>query len=124
MSLDQRKIGMDRIFQDIGASIDFPGLLAFGQNCSIARWGEDRSETSSGRLDAPGEVTLRHELELYLSRTISGVEVMGVGLTGEGADNLPDPSGLDQGCQPRLSVARIVVDDSEIANASRDECVN
>lgn len=71
-----------------------------------------------------GEIALWDDLEFDLARAVQRVEDIRVGLSWEGADHFPDPTGLQQGGQPDLTVARVVRDDGQILRALADEPVD
>src|SRR5699024_8216696 len=85
---DQRKIRLNGMLQHVVPAIDLPGLLAPGEIGAVTGGGEERAHTSPGRPDPFREVALRHKFQLDLPVPVQLVKDPGVGLAGEGADDL------------------------------------
>ena len=78
----------------------------------------------TGGLDANREIALRHELELDPAGVVERIEHVRIRLARERADDLAHASGLEQRGQTNVAVARIVVDDGQLARAARDQRID
>ena len=61
MRLYQRHISVNGVLQHVVPAADLAGLLARGELGAVARRGEDGAKARACRLDARGEIALRHE---------------------------------------------------------------
>jgi hypothetical protein len=124
VGLDERVVGVDRVLEHVVALADAPRLLAPGELGAERGRREERADARARGADALGERALRHELELELARAVGLVEVPRVGLARERADDLAHATGADQRREPRIGVARVVVDDDQLARALRDQRID
>ncbi len=124
LRLDQREIGVDGRLEHIHAAIDLARFLALGQVRAIARGREEAADAGAGGADALGQVALRHQFQLQLARAVQRVKDVGIGLARERADDLAHLPVFQQGGQARIAIARIVVDDDEVARALGDQAVD
>src|SRR5690606_39719984 len=72
----------------------------------------------------PYTTLFRSEFEFDAARAIELVEHVGVGLAGEGTDDLAHAPGLEQRGQAGVAIARIVVDDDEVFGAMGDKAID
>src|SRR5690606_39930418 len=82
------------------------------------------ADAGPGGADAFGQVALRHEFELDLTRPIQTIEYPGVALPREGADDLAHRPRLKQRREPRVAVTRVVVDHRQTLQPAGDERVD
>jgi hypothetical protein len=122
--LDQREVGVDGRLQHVVAAVDQARFLALGQQGAVAGRAEEAADAGAGGADAFGQVALGREFELDLAGAVQRVEVVGIGLAREGADDLAHPLGLQQRRQAGFAVAGVVVDDGELARALGDQRVD
>src|SRR6185503_9762826 len=86
--LDQRVVGVDRIFEHVVALANAARLLALRELGAVRGRREERANAGTRGADALGKRALRHQLELDLARAVSLVEVPRVGLARERAQDL------------------------------------
>src|SRR5690606_30929464 len=65
-SLDQCKVGKNRILKHIMAPVDFAHFFTFGQFGAVAGGREEGTDTSAGGADSFGKVALRNQFEFNL----------------------------------------------------------
>ena len=124
MRLDEREIGVNRVFEHIVPTVDLADFLALGQQRTIAGRREDRADPRPCRLNTRGKVALRHQFQLDRSGTIGGIEMLRVGLARKGTDDFPDPPFADQRGQAGLAIPGVVIDYGKIADAARDQRID
>src|SRR5690606_17669778 len=78
-------VGTDGVLQHVVASVDAPRLAPLGELGAVSGGRVEGADAGPGGADAFGQVALRHELELDLTRPIQTVEYPGVALPREGA---------------------------------------
>lgn len=110
MGFDQRKVGLDRIFEHIVTPVDLASLFPFRQRRTVAGWSENRAEARPCRLNTRREVPLRNQLQLDFAAAIEVIENLRVNLPRERADHFAHPPGFQQRRQSHFAIARIVVD--------------
>ena len=121
---DQRDVAVDRVLEDVGATVDLAGLLALGQRRADPGRAEERADPGAGGPHPFGEVALRDELELDPALAVEPVEDPGVVLPRERADDLADPALGQQRRQPRVAVAGVVVHHGQVGRALADQRVD
>ncbi|VVT10590.1 hypothetical protein ERY430_50141 [Erythrobacter sp. EC-HK427] len=124
VGLHERQIGMNRIFQDIVAPVDFAGFLALGQLGPEAGWREYGPKARARRLDACGEITLRNKLQLQFAGAIAFLEMAGPDHARVGADNLAHSARTNQGSDANIAGARVIADDGQVGSALRHNAFN
>src|SRR5581483_5064830 len=122
--LDQRVIGMDRVFEHVMPAVDEARLLALRERRAVGRRRVEGTDARARGANALGEGALRHELELDLARAVKRIEHPRIGLARKRADDLAHLPRLQQRGEPGVRIARIVVDDREVARAAADERVD
>src|SRR5205807_6251559 len=75
LRLDERVIGVDRVFQHVIAIADAPSLLALRKARAVGRRRIERADPRTRRADSLCESALRHELELDLSGAVQRIEM-------------------------------------------------
>ena len=103
--LDQREVGVDRRLQHVVAAVDQARLLALGQQRAVSGRREEAADAGAGGADALRQIPLRCQFQLDLAGTVQRVEVLGVSLARERADDLAYPFGLEQRGQSGFAVA-------------------
>jgi hypothetical protein len=99
-------------------------VSSLGQFGAVARGREESADASARRANALGQIALGGELELDFSAAIQAIKNVTVNLARKAANDLAHPPGLEQRGQARLAIARIVVDDDQIARPLRDQSVD
>ena len=79
---------MNRVLEHVVAIGDAARLLALREIGAERRGRVEGADAGAGRADALGERALRHELELDLARPVRLVEVPGIALARERAEDL------------------------------------
>ena len=105
-------------------AVDLARFLAFGQFGAVGRGAEKSADARAGGADALGQVALRHQFEFKLAAAVQRVKHLAVGLPGKAADDLAHAPGLEEGGQPGVAVARVVVDHRQVLGALRDQPVD
>ena len=88
---------------------------------AVAGGREEAADPGAAGPDPFGERALRHEFEREFACAVGGVEVVAVVLARKAADHLRDLAGRDESRQPGVTVAGVVVDHREVADAAVDE---
>src|SRR5690606_768963 len=114
-------VPVDGVLEHMGATVDDPSLLAFGQQGAVAGGGEDGAKARPRRLQATHQGALGHQFELDAPGPVEIVETLGIRLAGKGAEDLAHPPGADQGGEAGVAVAGVVADDGELPGALVDE---
>ncbi len=91
---------------------------------AVAGGGEEAADAGAGGADALGQVALRDQLQLDFPGAVGRIEVPGVGLAREGADDLLDAAFLDQQREAGVGLAGVVVHDREVGGAVGQQCVD
>ena len=97
---DEREIGGQRVFQHVGASVDFPVFLALGQLGADAGGGVERADAGGGSAHPLGQGALGNQLGVQLIVVVHLDErgdLRRMGGSGKGADHFLDLAGFDQG---------------------------
>src|SRR5690606_38736834 len=111
-------------FENVAAFVDHAFLFAVSELGADAGRGEESADAGTGGTDALGEVALRNELEFDLARAVEIVEDPRVALARKRAQDAAHLPLRQEGGEPGVTVARVVVDDGEVFRAVRDEGVN
>jgi hypothetical protein len=114
--LDQRDVGVDGPFEEIGDSVEFPVFFTFGDRGADAGAGEEAGDAGSTGAHAFGERALRAELDLEVAGEELALE-FGV-LSDVAGDHLLDLPGLQQQAQAPVVDPGVVAGDGEALGSS------
>src|SRR6185436_8584229 len=115
--LHERKVGAQRLLEDIAPAIDHPRLFALGDDGAVGRRGEEAFDAGAGGAHALGERALRDELDLDLAAQELPLELLVLPDVGrDGFSNLPR---VEEDARAELVDADVVADDGEVFCAAR-----
>jgi hypothetical protein len=112
--LDDRKIGAQPAFENIGLAVELFLLLALGDQRADPRLGVEAGNARAACANALGQRALRIEFEFELAGQILLLERLV--LAHIGTDHLLDLARLQQQAEPEIVDAGIVGDDGQIAS--------
>ena len=119
---DEGEIGRQRVFQHIGASVDFPVFLALGQLGADAGGSVKGADAGGGGAHPFRQRTLRHQLGVQLAVVVhphEGRNLRRMRGRGKGADHLFDLAGLNKRTDiyPFIQAAGVVGDAGQVFDA-------
>ena len=99
-------------------------IVVLGQLCAIACRREERTHACTGGTQALGQVALRYQFEFELAAAVELIKHIRIGLAWKAAHDLAHAPCFEQCGQTGVAVARVVVDDGQIARALGDQAIN
>src|SRR5690606_36591184 len=94
--LDEGDVAIDGFYEHILTAIDFTCFAAGGQFGAESSRAEEAPDAGTSGAQSLGQGALRNQFQFKLARAVELIENVGVGLTGEAANDFAHFAGLEQ----------------------------